>query len=772
MDAPSSQRLGRRASHVAELTATLSDDLIDYCIRNAKPASPSPLGRVVIGGAGAGKTHLMGELRRRMWQREGWFVLLDLADVNDFWATAALSYLQSLQRSFGNGITQGDAVLLRLCATLPSIQTLLKTKFNAIFTGEGKEIDRLADAILDALRRDYRTEAQRHRHVIKVFVVFQSRDPLVSDAAYSWLQGVDVEGTAFGPAASPRDVVRGLSWLISLTGPTLLVVDQIDAIVSVHNHALAATDDGDEAERRQALKIIDELARGLMELRDITLRTVTLLSTLEATWQVLQSRAIAPAKDRFRDPDYIRPLANGSAAQSIVAGRLQAAYQAQKFKAKYPSWPFLQSALDGAVGWLPRELLRRCDAHRRKCVADGRVTELESFDAKAAADKQASPRPAIEERFLQLSKEASLADFVDPEKGEKLFPDLLLDALRCYVLQTVTPDDVDLVVEADSNKRRPALHARLRRVYRAEGDREEHHCFRAIPHANAVAFQSRLKAAITASGIDMALPFRHLFVIRRDPPPSGAKTQQLVEAFKKAGGKFASLGNDLRTMVALQTMLKEQPEGFESWLKQRKPLCDIALFREAGLCGGPTKHAESSPRPATPSAEAAVIAAEPHRQEGKRPAPAMESAPAPRASIFIGRRLIGGHPEQPRYLALDLLTRHTAVLAGSGSGKTVLLRRMIEEAALEGVPSIVLDTNNDLARLGDHWPETPTAWDDSDREKAGRYAEKVEVVVWTPGIAGGKPIMLAPMPAFAPVRGDEDELNQTVAMAHAARSSR
>jgi len=92
----------------------------------------------------------------------------------------------------------------------------------------------------------------------------------------------------------------------------------------------------------------------------------------------------------------------------------------------------------------------------------------------------------------------------------------------------------------------------------------------------------------------------------------------------------------------------------------------------------------------------------------------------------------------------------------------------VEEAALQGVPSIVLDTNNDLARLGDVWPETPAQWDVADQDKAQGYRSKVEVVVWTPGIAGGNPIMLAPMPAFGPVRGDEDELQQTVLMAHAA----
>jgi len=41
-------------------------------------------------------------------------------------------------------------------------------------------------------------------------------------------------------------------------------------------------------------------------------------------------------------------------------------------------------------------------------------------------------------------------------------------------------------------------------------------------------------------------------------------------------------------------------------------------------------------------------------------------------------------------LKAGLLANHIAVLAGSGSGKTVFLRRIIEEAALLGIPSIVL----------------------------------------------------------------------------------
>ena len=59
-----------------------------------------------------------------------------------------------------------------------------------------------------------------------------------------------------------------------------------------------------------------------------------------------------------------------------------------------------------------------------------------------------------------------------------------------------------------------------------------------------------------------------------------------------------------------------------------------------------------------------------------------------------------------------------AIFAGSGSGKTVLIRRLVEECALQGVSAIVLDPNNDLARLGDPWPEPPAGWGRGDAERA------------------------------------------------------
>src|ERR1700732_788001 len=152
-------------------------------------------------------------------------------------------------------------------------------------------------------------------------------------------------------------------------------------------------------------------------------------------------------------------------------------------------------------------------------------------------------------------------------------------------MQTALPEDVDLVADAET-QRRPVLPGRLTFPYRSEGDRERHYCFRVISPTNAIAFQVLLKAAMTASGVDRGLKFRHLFIVRRGSLPGGPKTAQLVQAFQSAGGKIITpLDDDLRALIALRNLREEKHEGFPAWLRARRPLCGLALFEAAGLCG-------------------------------------------------------------------------------------------------------------------------------------------------------------------------------------------
>jgi len=101
----------------------------------------------------------------------------------------------------------------------------------------------------------------------------------------------------------------------------------------------------------------------------------------------------------------------------------------------------------------------------------------------------------------------------------------------------------------------------------------------------------------------------------------------------------------------------------------------------------------------------------------------------------------------------------------------VLLRRIIEEATVLGIPAIVLDPNNDLSRLGDLWPARPETWSEEDATKADAYHARADVAIWTPGVTSGAPISLNLLPDFAAI-GDKQDSETTDERAQAVEMAR
>ncbi|WP_239101097.1 ATP-binding protein [Microbispora amethystogenes] len=176
--------------------------------------------------------------------------------------------------------------------------------------------------------------------------------------------------------------------------------------------------------------------------------------------------------------------------------------------------------------------------------------------------------------------------------------------------------------------------------------------------------------------------------------------------------------------------------------------------------------AETAARVVAPVPEASPTATVAEAQAVPRPRRPLSSDEAQTAPhLTIGA---ASSDDRPVRIALDALRKHVAVFAGSGSGKTVLIRRLVEECALRGVSSVVLDPNNDLARLGDAWPEPPGEWGEGDADRAAEYLACTDVVVWTPRKEQGRPLSFQPLPDFASVLDDPDEFGEAVDAALAA----
>jgi hypothetical protein len=759
--------------HVASLNQVRVDDLVDYFATKTREPDPvdEPLGRVIVGPAGYGKTHLIGELRRRIWAMDAWFVLLDFVGIKDFWSSVALGFLNSLQVKMPDGKTQYDRLVLKTAALLRIHQEMIAIANR--WRGRPRElVAELATLFVRSLSRIHFQDTSAHRDVVTALVLLISEDLDCHSIAHAWLQGMNLDAVDVRPLGligenEPIKVVQGLSWIMSLSGPTLIAVDQIDAIVSASNSLSRSTNGGAKQEQAEAQSIVDSLAEGLMDLHEKKRRAVTVVSCLEATWKVLQDKTTVAVTDRYGSPANLHALSSRDIAKGLVAARLDQAYAPCDFKPPYPTWPFTEAAFESAVGFSPRQLLKACEEHRQRCVIQGKVTECGTFGpAEPVPPEPALPKTdGFDQAYDAKIRTAEAAGLMDTE-GEEQLRELLDATLRLFEKHLDIPDDIDVAVQRDPDQKRPSLHGRLSFTLHAEGDREQHYCFRSLGHRNAIAFQSRLKAAMTASGIDTALRFRHLFILRRGDPPGGPKTKALVNQFAGAGGKFiAPTDDDLRAFLALRAVADQNRDvpGFEAWLRARKPLFSTALFKAAGLCPPPFLSARPSTQPAGDRVAKTTVAQGPNILIASR-------------AIPIGRRFERGVLGDSVTLSADLLPRHVAILAGSGSGKTVLLRRIVEEAALLDIPTIILDINNDLSRLDEPWPTRPDGFGDQDAAKATTYHARIEVIIWTPGVSSGNPMSLNLLPDFAAI-GDkqdkqtEDERTQAVEMARATLAS-
>jgi hypothetical protein len=767
-------------------------DFDDRVARLSRATSPlSPLGVVIIGGAGIGKTHLLGALRRQTQAADATFVLVDLTDVHDFWETLALGWLKSLQRPGASGVEQYRALLAHLLLAFPPAGAAGLT-VNDLTALRPPNLINTTNAILHSVSTRHRAEEWSHQDVLRALVLMANDDHNLRDLGYGWLEAIPMEEEerfrhGFRERVRrPREVVEGLSWLASLKGPTVLALDQLDAIVSEHNIA-AGLESEDYRDRQQAaLVIIEGIAGGLMALRDVTRRTLIVVSCLESTWHVLRTRALKAAADRYDRPLLLSGPNESEALRDLVQRRLASRYSAVEFKPPYPTWPFKPESFAPLSGGMPREVLKKCEDHRRRCVQAGRVTELASFDVDPPISGAVAgvELHAIDARFAALQAATDVEAIFRNDHEEDV--DAIVEGVaRALIIENEPGKSVDACVDAEfaSSKSHDPLHARIRLIYRLEGDRESHAALRYLTHADARAFQARLKSAMTASGIDRKLPFRALFVFRTTPVPKGEKSRQLSEQFAARGGRFlAPSEQDVRSMQALRELLRERPNGLDDWLRERRPASNlpsvkpIAEWLFARRVTSPSTRppatvtsngaATEVARPATTPAVPPIVATDPGGTAlpaGPRDTEVATSVSG--AWMPLGRRLVAGQPKETICVPLGSLAKHTIVLAGAGSGKTVLVRRIVEEAVLRGVPSIVLDVANDLATLGDRWPARPASWTDEDAAKAVEYQSRAEVVVWTPGVAAGNPLRLDPLPDFAPLRDSPEELDTALALA-------
>ncbi|GAA1252301.1 DUF87 domain-containing protein [Pseudonocardia aurantiaca] len=737
--------------HVEGLHTSVAMSLLRDVEAARRSAGASPIGVALQGERGVGKTHMLRWVRQHVQAQDGYFFLIKLFEGTDFWRSAVHGIIDGFE---GGQVDQLGPFLRRLAARA-DLSPLQQSRIAGTIPVSRADLDDL----VTGLRQIDRQVWADCQNTLRALVLYRAMQPGVQEIGYDYfsLDG-DVEDVAreewgFRPGARTRQLVlRDLSRLLALTGPTVIAVDQIDGMLN-----LRSADTADAATTRKQNALVAEVADGLMELRDATRRTLTVVACLPETWEMIATKSAISAADRFRTRLLQGAMPDAAVAAAIVGQHLGGQYAEVGYVPPYDTWPVLLAAfeLPTARNLTPRKLLQRVDVHVRECLESGELRELDDLAERAAPTDESGKRAddavlqEMDAWFARLRAEADVAAPLHQDTEDERMPALLAAGLSAYINELGERGQMLSVDQVRGKK--PPLHARLRQTLDERTEDEVHVAFRAIAHRNARAVQSRISSARTESGLRAGGDEPRLVLIRNAGWPTGPVTAQAVADVEDLGGVCIPISeDDLRTLAALEVMRRPQQPGFLEWLAVRRPAGSTELFRRT-LPGAP------APTPAEPVTELAVP---PQEAVAAQPSPVRRPSPTPRPrvptvpSVPIGRSAATG---QDVYVPLESLRKHAVVFAGSGSGKTVLLRRLVEECALHGVSAIVLDPNNDLARLGDAWPEPPGGWHEGDAGKASDYLEHTEVVVWTPGRSKGRPLAFQPLPDFAPVIADDDE---------------
>lgn len=760
----------RSLYHVDGLHDAVVRDVRDGIAEAEESADSSPIGLVLEGRQGTGKTHLLGWVREEVQQKGGYFFLIGLLNGREFWDGLLVFLLDGLARETPDGETQLRLLLRRLASRIGAPRADRRAVI-----GETELTRAALDSFVGGLRLYDGHVAHECRDTLRALALRSSEKEENQDIADNFFAGgeevVSGERHDWGIRPRPRtpqELIREITWLLAVTGPSVIAFDQIDtAVAQAALHEDLAKASSSAADAHQAVLLL-KLANGLTDLRDTTRRTLTVVSTLSTTWQLLEENASSSFAPRFRRCLALQGIRDTTIAREIVARRFAPRFTDIGFPPPYATWPVREEAFREALNYTPRKLIETVDRHIRACLIRDEVRELRHL-SEVPSEKEltgvqgSAPPPVadaelvrIEARFEELKRDADVTSPLEGDTEDRTFPALLAAGLQAWIAER-GEDGRRFSIDPPPSSR-PDLHARLRRDLdeRSEEEREQspdqsrtedqaHWAFRAISDTHhGVAALHRVRRARTAAGLTPEVTKRKLFLLRNGAWSQSAKTREVVEQLERDGGVTLPVDEaDLRILAALHRLRTENPASLQAWLVRYRPAEQIRLFKEALADAGSWTGDEAEPDP-------------PRSPEGA-------------TGFTIGS---GIDDQVPVSLTLEALRKHVAIFAASGSGKTVLLRRLVEECALLGVSAIVLDPNNDLARFGDRWPGPPGGWGPGDADRAARYLAGTEVVTWTPRRESGRPLSFRPLPDFASVLDDADEFGAAVESAVTALAPR
>src|SRR5918999_4030148 len=291
---------GPLEAHVNGLNGHVAETVLASFDEAKNSSARSPLGVAILGGAGAGKTHLLHWLCDRVQRDGGYFFLVGLLQGKNFWQNIVHALLSGLQRTMPDGVDQLSMLLQRL-----SDRVDLTAEISEQITGARPIRPEGLAEFVTALRRLDGHLGRECQHTARALVLLGASDFDAQDVGETYLtsQGEAVPGEwmqwGIRPAVkSAQEIVVEISRLLALTGPSLLAVDQIDTLIAQSKKS-GESYHGESADAEQG-PLMEQVGVGLMELRETMNRTLTVVACFNSTWREISRGSVGSVRARFR----------------------------------------------------------------------------------------------------------------------------------------------------------------------------------------------------------------------------------------------------------------------------------------------------------------------------------------------------------------------------------------------------------------------------------------------------------------------------------------
>jgi DNA helicase HerA-like ATPase len=737
------------------------------------------------GQSGAGKTHLIRALRTTAHRRGiayfGYAQLTpDIANYADFYLRRLV---HSLEKPYDPDRPR-ESALARLTGRLVADADAISHKDLVALREASLDDAKLADIVLkvaDAIVASPKYAAQElDINVVRALLYLERHDPRIDQRIRHYLYGRPLTELAQQAVAAldPNEGEDRAFEIIAALGSLMWTVDRAALVFCVDQvEDLRFFNDAEERFQRAV--------RDLIQIANRLPNAILIISCLEDFYGQVRGVLAQSYIDRIEKAGPVALLESRTPeeARLIISKRLEHLAKTGAAGATFndPSTFFGPQFYEEFAGLSTRRLLEHAYTRlRAKTAPEAGVDSTEESEAAPsgfvsrlaaalglsfAGEDEAAAATEVDYRDMWARFENASEAEIPSDERELL--DILAGALA------VAKEEWAGTVELDVERREladdlPVIDLNLRHKNGLSAQARVFLCNRPTQGGGLKRQLDKVLAAMDG---------RPSFMLRASefPPNRKNQTAQAFRKFRDAGGRqipVPILEWERMIMVReFHTHHRNDP-GFSAWFAGTKLLSKLApmipLLRldlmGYGLPKAAANGANGHARDAKTGANGAHKAAADRAMSDAHASDAAETGAEPAnpdeeelplsvildenggySSIVAGREL--ANASKPVRLNKNVLKRHAAVLGGSGSGKTTLALCLIEQLLLRGIPAVLIDRKGDLCSYAN-----PDVWRDNDEELSERRGERekladaIDVAVFTPGRASGRPISITLLP--------------------------